>query len=128
MDSKDLTEYIIPLLELISNRFKVLHIRSKSAMEASDKKLYVRMLFEKAELLIGLPSLLPNEVSGFDGHAWEDVLENVNLFAKKADEVVRSGETAFTAGLLLPPGDINIENNYLQVMLDELKELERTRN
>lgn len=125
MDNNDLKEYIIPLFELISNRFKLLHMRAKSAMEKPDQKLYVRILFEKASLLIGLPSFLPDEVGGLDKDVWEKVLYNINLFVKEANNAVQSGGTAFLAKLLLPMGDINIENNSLQIMLDELKELER---
>ena len=121
MDNKDFTEYVVPFLELVSSRFKVLHLRAKSAMEISDKDLYVGLLVEKANLLTGLPLLLPKQLDGCDEVHWEGVLRNIEFFAKKARDAMKSGETSILAGLLLDPGKIDIEDNWLERIVNDLK-------
>jgi len=120
-NNQDFTEYIMPLLELVSNRFKVLHLRAKSAMEIPDRNLYAELLFEKARLLIGLPSLLAKQVDGIGKGHWGNVLNNIEFYAKKATIAIKSGGTSIMAGLLLDPGETNIENNWLERMVNELR-------
>jgi len=122
-NNQDFTKYIMPLLELISNRFKELHLRAKSAMETPNRALYSRLIFEKARLVIGLRSLLPKEVDGIDKGHWGNVLSNIEFFAKKATIAIKSGETSIMAKLLLDPGETNIENNWLERMVNELRSL-----
>jgi len=121
--SKKQIKDVIQILEDAAERFKQLHKEAKIALGKSDRDTYSKKLFGKAKLLIQLPLNLPSEVEGIEEETWKEALERIKYFAKKAEEALQSGETFALGALLIHPGQMDIENNDLQELVDQLKNL-----
>lgn len=114
---------IIKILEDAAERFKQLHKEARIALGKSDRDTYSKKLFEKARLLIQLPLNLPSEVEGIEEEVWKGTLERIKYFAEKAKEALQGGETFALGALLMHPGEMDIEKNDLQELVDQLKNL-----
>lgn len=116
---------VIQTLEETEKGFVQLHKEAKTALKKQDRDAYSEKLFGKARLLIQLPHRLPSEVEGIEKENWEIMLERINYFAEKAREAITSGETLALGALLIHPGQMDIENNDLQKLINELKGLQK---
>ena len=114
-------EDIILILTKTSDEFKRLHEEAKLATGHGNREMSCEKLSQKAGLLVQLSSSLPLRVNGIEERKWYEILDQVHLFAKQAKEAFASGEIFVLASLLMHPGDLNIEHNDLQKLVDKFK-------
>ncbi|KPJ55191.1 hypothetical protein AMJ47_01605 [Parcubacteria bacterium DG_72] len=114
-------EDMILVLTKVSDEFKKLHQEAKLALGKGNRGISCEKLSQKAGLLVELSSSLPSRVNGIEDREWYEVLDRVRLFARQAKEAYASGETFALGSLLMHPGDLNIEHNDLQKLVDEFK-------
>ena len=114
-------EDIVLILTKASDKFKELHQEAKSATGSGDREASCEKLSQKAGLLVDLFSSLPARVNGIREEEWRGVLDKVHFFARQAKRAFSGGETFALASLLMHPGDLNIDHNDLQKLVDEFK-------
>ena len=120
-EEKKSIEDVVLIFTKASDKFKKLHQEAKLAI--GNREVYCEKLSQKAGLLVELFPSLPTRVNGIREEEWHEVLDRVCLFAEQAKKAYNGGETFALASLLMHPGDLNIDHNYLQELVDEFKSI-----